>query len=82
MGDLVPGFPAIPLLPVRQACRRWLGGLSTADLFKAERDGRVRLTRIDGKVFLAADDATALIEFSRCGSPAVRAIAAAPEGDQ
>jgi hypothetical protein len=84
MGDLVPGFPAIPLKPLRQACREWLGGLPPAEMFKAERDGRARLTRIDGRVYLAADDASTFIEFCRLGSPAMRVaqIASAPKGDQ
>jgi hypothetical protein len=43
-----------------------------AEIFKAERDGRARLTRIDGRVYLAADDASTFIEFCRLGSPAMR----------
>jgi hypothetical protein len=64
-GDLVPGYPAIPLRPLRDACRDWLGGIRTVTAFELERMGLLRLTRIDGKVFIAADDLMSLIESCR-----------------
>jgi len=74
MSDLVPGYPAIPLLPIARASRDWLGGLRRPSVFKLERDGLLRLTRIDGAIFVAADDAQRLIELCRAGSPALRAV--------
>jgi hypothetical protein len=73
MQHLVPGYPAIPLMPLRPRVS-WLGGLRWPKVFKLERDGLLRLTRIDGEIFIAADDAQLLIDLCRSGSPAMRLL--------
>jgi hypothetical protein len=66
MTTTIPSSVMYPMiLPLRHACRDWLVGVRPAVAFELERLGLLRLTRIDGKVYVAADDAGALIELCR-----------------
>jgi hypothetical protein len=62
---MIPGFPAIPIVPLKRACREWLGNLRPATAFELERLGLLRITRLNGQSYLAADDVAALIEIAR-----------------
>jgi hypothetical protein len=55
----------VPILPLERACQRWLGGTAWPIAFKLERDGLLKITRIDDEYFIAADDAQRCIDACR-----------------
>jgi excisionase family DNA binding protein len=76
-----PPLP-VPILQLKHACRIWLGGISIKAALELEEQGRLRLIRMAGKVFVAADDAQQVLDSLRPPSqpaPDVPTAAAGPE---
>src|SRR3974390_1190927 len=61
--DVCP--PPVIILELSRARRLWFGNVPARALFEFEEQGRLRLIRMGGKVFVAADDAQVLLDSLR-----------------